>query len=136
MAQSEELIIARPVDGIVRIRPDFSRQVRSADAEVQIVVHGGDANRARIVQGYAEAAVSQWTVRRMAQGEDVTNCPVKDRLWLNEANESRYFLVPGLIVLVITLNGSLLTTLVVAREWERGRLEALFVTPVRTGSCC
>jgi ABC-2 type transport system permease protein len=94
MAQGEELIIGRPVDGIVRIRPDFSRQVRSADAEMQIVVHGGDANRARIVQGYAEAAIGQWTVRQMAQGEHVTNGPVKDRLWLNEANESRYFLAP------------------------------------------
>lgn len=135
MAQAEELIIARQVDGIVRIRPDFSRQVRSAGVEVQIVVHGGDANRARIVQGYAEAAIGQWTVRRMAQGEDVTNGPVvvRDRLWFNEANESRYFLVPGLIVLVITLNGALLTTLVVAREWERGTLEALFITPVRIG---
>jgi ABC-2 type transport system permease protein len=136
MTQAEELIIARQVDGIVRIRPDFSRQVRSAGAEVQIVIHGGDANRARIVQGYAEAAIGQWTVRRKAQGEGVTNGgPVvaRDRLWFNEVNESRYFLVPGLIVLVITLNGALLTTLVVAREWERGTLEALFVTPVQAG---
>src|SRR5216684_1363486 len=130
MVQAEKLIVSRQVDGIVRIRPDFSRQIRNRDAEVQIVVHGGDANRARIVQGYAEAAIGQWTLRRMAQGEDVTNGPVvvRDRLWFNEANESRYFLVPGLIVLVITLNGALLTTLVVAREWERGTLEALFVT--------
>jgi ABC-2 type transport system permease protein len=58
---------------------------------------------------------------------------VRDRLWFNEANESRSFLVPGLIVLVMTLIGSLLTTLVMAREWERGTLEALFVTPVRPG---
>ena len=53
-------------------------------------------------------------------------------MWFNEANESRYFLVPGLIVLIMTLIGALLTTLVMAREWERGTLEALFVTPVRT----
>ncbi len=58
---------------------------------------------------------------------------VQDRLWFNEANESRYFLVPGLIVLIMTLIGALLTALVVAREWERGTLEALFVTPVRAG---
>ena len=136
MAQAEELIVARQVDGIVRIRPDFSRQMRSIGAEVQIVVHGGDANRARIVQGYAEAAIEQWTARRQAEGEDVTNggrVVARDRLWFNEADESRYFLVPGLIVLVITLNGALLTTLVVAREWERGTLEALFVTPVKAG---
>src|SRR6202042_3495763 len=49
----------------------------------------------------------------------------------DEANDSHYFLVPGLIVLVMTLTGALLTSLVMAREWERGTLEALFVTPVR-----
>ena len=58
---------------------------------------------------------------------------VQNRLWFNEANESRYFLVPGLIVLIMTLIGALLTALVMAREWERGTLEALFVTPVRAG---
>ena len=56
---------------------------------------------------------------------------VQSRLWFNETNESRYFLVPGLIVLIMTLIGALLTSLVMAREWERGTLEALFVTPVR-----
>ena len=58
---------------------------------------------------------------------------VQDRVWFNEANESRYFLVPGLIVLVMTVLGALLTALVVAREWEQGTFEALFVTPVRAG---
>ena len=58
---------------------------------------------------------------------------VKDRIWFNEANESRYFMVPGLIVLVMTVLGGLLTALVVAREWEQGTFEALFVTPVRAG---
>jgi ABC-2 type transport system permease protein len=133
MAQAQELILARQVDGIVRIRPDFSRQMRSGDAEVQIVVHGTDANRARIIQGYAQGTLAQWTARRWAEGHDAASGPVvlRDRIWFNEADESRYFLVPGLIVLVITLNGALLTALVVAREWERGTLEALFVTPVR-----
>ena len=56
---------------------------------------------------------------------------MQDRLWFNEANDSHYFLVPGLIVLVMTLIGAMLTALVMAREWERGTLEALFVTPVR-----
>jgi ABC-2 type transport system permease protein len=52
-------------------------------------------------------------------------------MWFNEAVDSRYFLVPGLVVLIMTLTGALLTALVMAREWERGTLEALFVTPVR-----
>jgi ABC-2 type transport system permease protein len=58
---------------------------------------------------------------------------VQERVWFNEANDSHYFLVPGLVVLVMTLIGAMLTSLVLAREWERGTLEALFVTPVRAG---
>jgi ABC-2 type transport system permease protein len=135
MAQAQELILARRVDGIIRIRSDFSRKLRSGDAEVQIVAHGGDANRARIIQAYAQGAIGQWTQRRVAEGQAVSSGPVivRDRLWFNEANESRYFLVPGLVVLVMTVLGALLTALVVAREWEQGTFEALFVTPVRTG---
>ena len=64
---------------------------------------------------------------------DAGRSAYSDRLWFNEANESRYFLVPGLIVLIMTLIGAFLTALVMAREWERGTLEALFVTPVRVG---
>ena len=55
----------------------------------------------------------------------------QSRLWFNEANDSHYFLVPGLIVLIMTLIGAFLTALVMAREWERGTFEAMFVTPVR-----
>jgi ABC-2 type transport system permease protein len=135
MVQAQDLMLASQVDGIIRIRPDFSRQMRSGDAEVQIVVHGGDANRARIIQGYAQGTIGQWTARQVAEGQAVASGPVvmQDRLWFNEANESRYFLVPGLIVLVMTVLGALLTALVVAREWEQGTFEALFVTPVRGG---
>jgi ABC-2 type transport system permease protein len=133
MARAQELILAHRVDGIVRIRPDFSRRVRSGEGEIQIILHGGDANRARIAQAYAQAAIGQWTARQIAEGRKVASGPVivQKRLWFNENDESRYFLVPGLIVLVITLNGALLTTLVVAREWERGTFEALFVTPAQ-----
>ena len=53
------------------------------------------------------------------------------RLWFNEANNNTWYLVPGLIALIMTLIGAFLTSLLVAREWERGTLEALFVTPVR-----
>ncbi len=97
------------------------------------MVHGTDANHARIIQTYAQGAVGQWAARRAAEGKVASVGPVtvQNRLWFNEANESRYFLVPGLIVLIMTLIGAFLTSLVVAREWERGTMEALFVTPVR-----
>jgi ABC-2 type transport system permease protein len=133
MPLAQELMLARKVDGIVRIRPDFTRHLSRGDAEVQLLVHGTDANHARIIQSYAQGAVGQWAVRRAAEGHEVATGPVllRERLWFNEAYESRYFLVPGLIVLIMTLIGALLTALVMAREWERGTLEALFVTPVQ-----
>lgn len=133
MPRARELMLGHKVDAIVRIRPDFSRQLNRGDAEVQILVHGTDANHARIIQSYAQGAVGQWAARRAAQGLEALTGPVavQSRLWFNEANESRYFLIPGLIVLTMTLIGAFLTSLVVAREWERGTMEALFVTPVR-----
>ncbi len=134
-ADAERQMLARRVDGIVRIRNDFSRRLHAGEAEVQVLVHGIDANRARIIQTYAHGAIGAWAARRSAQGGQAIAGPVRlqSRLWFNEANESRYFLVPGLIVLVMTLIGALLTSLVVAREWERGTIEALFVTPVLPG---
>ena len=133
MPRAQALMLARQVDGIVRIRPDFARHLSLGDAEVQVLVHGTDANRARIIQGYAQGAVSQWAGRQAAEGREVAPGPVilRERLWFNDANESHYFLVPGLIVLIMTLIGATLTALVMAREWERGTLEALFVTPIR-----
>lgn len=134
MARAQQLMLTRKVDGIIRIRPDFARNIALGNAEVQVLVHGVDANHARIIQNYAQGAIGQWMALRASQGKEVLSGPVavQNRMWFNETNESRYFLVPGLIVLIMTLIGALLTALVMAREWERGTLEALFVTPVRT----
>jgi ABC-2 type transport system permease protein len=135
MRQAEALMLDHQVDGIIRIPADFARKVQQGDAEVQIVLHGTDANTARIIESYAGGAVAQWAVRQTAEGMSVSGggpVGVQSRMWFNEANDSHYFLVPGLIVLIITLIGAFLTALVVAREWERGTLEALLVTPVRS----
>lgn len=133
MAEGEEQFANEDVDGLIRIRPDFSRQLSLGHATVQILVNGNDANKARIIQIYAQGAVGQWFARQSALGNNQPYGPVnvQTQLWFNEANDSHYFLVPGLIVLVMTLIGALLTAMVMSREWERGTLEALFVTPVR-----
>jgi ABC-2 type transport system permease protein len=135
MPRARQLMLERKVDAIIRLRSDFSRRLVIGGAEVQLLLHGVDANRARIIQGYVEGAVNVWVAVRAAESKEVSNAPVavQSRLWFNEARESRYFLVPGLIVLIMTLIGAMLTALVVAREWERGTFEALFVTPVRSG---
>jgi ABC-2 type transport system permease protein len=133
MRTAEDMMRRRDVDGIVRLPSDFSRQLAAGHAQVQILVYGADANRARAIEAYAQGAVGEWTAQRMAQGDNVAGGPVNvvGRLWFNEAVDSHYYLVPGLIVTVMTLIGAFLTTMVMAREWERGTIEALFVTPVR-----
>lgn len=134
MPPAQQRLLEHRVDGILRIPADFSRHVSAGDADVQLIVHGGDANRARIIEGYAQGVVAIWGARLAAEGRPGAMQPVnvQSRLWFNEANDSSYFLVPGLVVLVMTLIGGLLTAMVMAREWERGTLESLLVTPVRT----
>jgi len=136
MAQAQELMLSGQVQGIVVMQADFARRASLGDASVQIVVDGIDANTARIIEAYAGAAVAQAGVRLAAEGRGGGvaggQAVVENQLWFNNANDSRYFLVPGLIVLIITLIGAFMTSMVVAREWERGTFEALFVTPVRT----
>jgi ABC-2 type transport system permease protein len=136
MQAAQQLMLKREVDAIIHVQSDFSRQLAAGNASIQVLVNGVDANRARVLQGFAQGAIGQWSIKRAAAGE-VSVLPVpavslQSRLWYNEANNSTYFLVPGLIVLVMTLTGSLLTSLVMAREWERGTLESLFVTPANS----
>ena len=109
-------MLDRQVDGIVRIRDDFARRRHLGEnPAVQIVVNGTDANRARTIQAYAHDVLAQTKAR---SGDADATAPaagpvvLRSRIWFNEANESRAFLVPGLIVLVMTLIGAFLTALV------------------------
>lgn len=127
MHQAEQLMLDRKVNGVLRIPSDFTRRLTLGDAHLQLLLHGSDANTARIVQGYVQSALQIWATPSGSMGA----VHLESRMWFNEANTSTWFLVPGLIVLITTLVGAFLTALVMAREWERGTLEALFVTPVR-----
>jgi ABC-2 type transport system permease protein len=140
MHDAEALMAQRRVDGIVRVPGDFSRRYAAGDASIQVIVHGADAAKASIVLRYATGALMQSAQRAAdraggaaqgAAGAGAGTVTIEQRLWFNSANTSTWYLVPGLIVLIMTLVGAFLTALVMAREWERGTLEALFVTPVR-----
>ena len=135
MNEATRLVLDRKVDGILQIPADFSRRWHTGEADIQIVVNGTDSNQARIMQGYAGGPIAQWSAARSSSTASASAGAVivVDRMWFNEANDSHFFLIPGLIVLVMTIIGAFLTAMVVAREWERGTLEALFVTPMRAG---
>ena len=133
MRQAEEALINHHVDGIIGLRANFARDLqRPGGAAVQVILNGVDANTARLVSGYVEGAWLNWMEQRSLSLGNPLSQPiqVEQRVWFNSAVRSRNFLVPGLIAVIMTLIGALLTALVVAREWERGTMEALMVTPV------
>ncbi|MBS4098179.1 MAG: ABC transporter permease [Sulfuricella sp.] len=132
--EAERDLRAGRVNAIVHLRADFAERLRRpTGAPIQVIVNGVDANTARLTQGYIEGAWGNWLARRAAaQGQKlVTPVSLEARVWFNSELKSRNYLVPGLVAIIMTLIGALLTALVMAREWERGTLEALLVTPVR-----
>jgi ABC-2 type transport system permease protein len=133
---AQEAFDLREVFGIFWLRNDFSSRLLSqGDAAIDVIVNGVDANQARITEGYIQGVWQTWlTDYAAARGVDL-RVPVvlEPRIWFNAAVRSRDFLVPGLIAVIMTLIGAMLTSMVVAREWERGTMEALMVTPIRIG---
>ena len=125
---------SRQVNGIVWLRSDFSRRANSLGAApIGVIVNGVDANNARIIEGYVQQIWATWLVARAHASGRATPLPIaaQPQVRFNPAVSSRNYLVPGLIALIMTLTGALLTALVIAREWERGTMEALMVTRVR-----
>lgn len=121
------------IGGFVLMREDFGRRLDAEDgSSIQVVLNGTDANSAQLLSGYLQGAWQVWT-QQMGYAEGKSRAPVvhiESRVWYNPEVHSQFFLVPGLIAIIMTLIGALLTALVVAREWERGTMEALLVTPV------
>lgn len=125
-------LTAGRLDGIMLLASDFTRRIGRGDtAPVQIITDGSDPNTASLVTGYVQGAWQSWLSQRLLS----TGAPAaglidpQPRVWFNPELESRRFLVPGSIALILMMIGSLLTALVVSREWERGTIEALLATP-------
>jgi len=125
-------LTAGRLEGIVVVSGDFSQRLGRGDtAPVQIITDGSDPNTASLVTGYVQGAWQSWLdQRRLSAGAPGVGLIVPEpRVWFNPELESRRFLVPGSIALILMMIGSLLTALVVSREWERGTIEALLATP-------
>lgn len=134
MQQAEQKLKAHEVDGILWLREDFSsRLLAGGDAPIGVYLNGVNANQARITQGYIQGVWQLWLSSYARSRGRELSVPVslEPRIWFNAAVRSRNYLVPGLIAIIMTLTGAMLTSMVVAREWERGTMESLMVTPVR-----
>ena len=120
------------VQMVLVVPPDFSAEIGSGQAaRLQAIVDGSDANTATIVLAYAQAIVQTWSSRALLEGKTV-NLPVTvaSRVWYNEELVSRNMIVPGLVAVIMMIIGAMLTSLTIAREWERGTMEQLASTPV------
>ncbi len=117
---------------------DFSQRLRDGlPTQVQALVDGSDDNTANVAIGYAQAVVQGYSsdiqlnwLRNRGQLVQPAAVGVETRTWYNEDLESSAFIVPGVLALVMSVIGAFLTSLTIAREWERGTMEQLISTPV------
>jgi ABC-2 type transport system permease protein len=130
--QADQAMRDHQVQGVIWLRADFSRRLSQGGAPIGVMVNGVDANDARIIEGYLQQIWANWLSARAAAAGAPSPIPisVEPRIWFNASVSSRDYLVPGLIAIIMTLTGALLTAMVIAREWERGTMEALMVTRV------
>ena len=121
------------------IPPDFAQRIEAGrPAPVQAIIDGSDSNTGAIVLGYTQAITLGFNqqvlleqVQRLGAGGATGVLDVRPRVWFNADLESKNFIIPGLIAVIMGLIAALLTSLTIAREWERGTMEQLISTPVK-----
>ena len=123
-------VVSGKLRGFVVIPQDFERRLASPGSAplVQVITDGSQPNTANFVANYARGVVQTWQAGRSAAAQPAV-IALEARYWFNPELESRRSLVPGAIAIVMTIIGTMLTALVVAREWERGTMEAVLSTP-------
>ncbi|MDD5634564.1 MAG: ABC transporter permease [Candidatus Omnitrophica bacterium] len=123
---------------IMVIPKDFSHYLTSGKtAPLQIITDGSDSNTATIAMGYIRSVVQTYNMQLLTrtlgkQGKILkTLIDFRPRIWFNQDLLNKYFVVPGLIAIIMMIIAALLTSLTIAREWERGTMEQLISTPVK-----
>jgi len=118
---------------------DFAERMRKGgDVAVEGIVDGTDDNTANVVFTYAESVIAGFSqsvqlnyFERAGLKSDTDALALEPRVWFNESLESRNFIAPGVVALVMAVIGAFLASLTIAREWERGTMEQLISTPVK-----
>jgi ABC-2 type transport system permease protein len=137
--EMERAIDTREALLALTIPPGFARDLSAGRTpQVQAILDGSDSNTAAIVLGYTQAITLAFNQRILVQqvqratGMSITPpLDLRPRVWFNADLESKNFIIPGLIAVIMGLIASLLTSLTIAREWERGTMEQLISTPIR-----
>jgi ABC-2 type transport system permease protein len=120
---------------VMVIPPDFAKRLnRRQEAQVQFILDGTDSTTAGISLGYIQGIMEQQNLsirQRATQGGGGLPLDLAIRVWFNPEMESRNFIVPGLIAVILMIIAALLTSLTLAREWESGTMETLLSLPLR-----
>ena len=137
MEDIKTAILSSKIKGAVIIPNDFSSKLSRVQgvnekADLLVITDGSEVNTANYVQSYALAISNQWlATSKYKKNLSKPLINIENRTWYNPDLNSHHFIVPGSIAITMTLIGILLTSLVIAREWERGTMEALLSTKVR-----
>lgn len=125
-------LVGGRISGIVVIPDGFGREVAQGGGTIQVLTDGSAPNTANFIAAYAEGVRATWAAARADDRGTAKPPPIQTdpRYWFDPELKSRYNLVPGAIAVVMTMVGTLLTALVIAREWERGTMEAIMATPL------
>lgn len=131
----EDILSGKSMIAIV-IPPDFSKNIAAGkDVQIQTIIDGSSANKASIANGYIEGIIrsfySNITSARTVIDEIGTPLDPDIRIWFNPELESKNFIIPGIIAIILMMIASLLTSQVVSREWENGTMEQLIVSPIK-----
>ncbi|MCX7056399.1 MAG: ABC transporter permease [Proteobacteria bacterium] len=122
------------IRGMAIIPSDFGTRVQKtgSQAPLEVITDGAEPNTANFVASYLSAAWRSWFFQRTQDRAATVGAAivVVPRYWFNPAATSRNFIIPGSIAIIMTIIGAMLTSLVIAREWECGTMEALLSTPV------
>ena len=135
----EKALVSGRIKAMVVFPSSFAKDIYApsggSKAQVQVITDAADPNTATFISSYIQSAVANWMViygTEKSQGIS-SLISVEPVVWFNPELKSRYFILPGSIATIMTLVGMMLTALVIAREWERGTMEALLTTRVTKG---
>lgn len=128
----EEGLSMSRLRAVLIIPPGYARDLGAGRrVPVQLLLDGSDANTATIAQNYAGAIVARHSTRVLLNGRPMPEVAgAETRIWYNETLESRNMIVPGLVAVIMSIIAAMLSSLTIAREWERGTMEQLASTPV------
>lgn len=138
--EGKEMIRTHQVDACVFLPRHLPRRVAKGDIQVLVAVNASNPSPGFLKQSYIQSALLDAINKINESGEQQAlsaehasrGTTIQTRQWFNDANRSVYTIIPGIIVVILTIIGCLLTSIVMAREYEQGNMESLFVTPMKS----